>query len=272
MIGVTGANGRVGGRVVRLLAERGHEVVGLVRRAPSERHEVATYRQADYHDLAQLQEGITGLETLVFVSGDGEAASLLLAHRNIVEAIDLCGVQHVVALSGLDADVRSPFCYGVTNGATEQMLHATGAVVSVVRSSIFAEFFRQWPRAALATGSLELPAANARISLVAREDVAALLADLAAGEPYSGTYLATGPAALDMEEITSIVERDLGRTVEYRPIAPSEFAQAMALDGVDPWWTYAYTSMFASVRQGRWAQVSQTIPERLGRPALDFAL
>lgn len=259
--------------MVELLAERGHEVVGLVRRAPSASPEVAAYRQADYHDPAQLREGIAGLETLVFVSGDGEAASLLLAHRNIVDAIDLCGVKHVVVLSGLDADVGSPFCYGVTNGATEQMLHGTDAVISVVRSSIFAEFFGQWPRSALATGRLELPAEDARISLVAREDVAALLADLADGEPSSsGIYLATGPAALDMHEVTSIAERDLGRSLVYRPITPSAFARSLARDGVDPWWTYAYTGMFASVRQGRWTQVSQTIPERLGRPALELTL
>lgn len=270
---MTGANGRVGGRVVELLAERGHEVVGLVRRAPAEVQKTATYRQADYRDPTRLRESIAGMETLVFVSGDGEAASLLVAHRNIVEAIDHCGVKHVVVLSGLDADLGSPFCYGVTNGATEQMLHATGAMVSVVRSSIFAEFFGQWPRAALATGRLELPAEDARISLVAREDVAALLADLADAElSSSGKYLATGPAALDMHEVASIAARDLGRSLVYRPVTPSAFAQSQALDGVDPWWTYAYTGMFASVRQGRWAQVSQTIPERLGRPALDFAL
>jgi len=34
---------------------------------------------------------------------------------------------------------------------------------------------------------------------------------------------------------------------------PAEFAIALHRLGVEPWWIYAYTSMFDAVRQGRWA-------------------
>ncbi len=38
-----------------------------------------------------------------------------------------------------------------------------------------------------------------------------------------------------------------------------------------PWWTYAYTSMFAAIAQDRWAGVSDAVWELTGRPAVPLA-
>ena len=32
------------------------------------------------------------------------------------------------------------------------------------------------------------------------------------------------------------------------------------------WWTYAYTTMFESIRQGRWETMSNAVAELTGRP------
>ncbi len=75
------------------------------------------------------------------VSSDGESALVLAHHQNLIEAAVGAGVSHVVALSSLDADLRSPFCYAVTNALTEQMLRDAGVGFSIARASIFTEFF-----------------------------------------------------------------------------------------------------------------------------------
>jgi NAD(P)H dehydrogenase (quinone) len=41
---------------------------------------------------------------------------MLVQHENVVRAASACGVGLVVYLSGVDADVASPFCYAFTNG------------------------------------------------------------------------------------------------------------------------------------------------------------
>lgn len=144
-IAVTGAGGTVGGQVVELLAaEPEHEVVGLARREL--RSSLAPTVLADYADVAALRVALSMVDTLVFVSSDGEAAKVLAHHDNVVRAAAESGVGHVVALSGLDADVRSPFCYAFTYGRTEEALRASGCGFSIARASLFAEFFLRWLR------------------------------------------------------------------------------------------------------------------------------
>jgi len=40
----------------------------------------------------------------------------------------------------------------------------------------------------------------------------------------------------------------------------------MAAAGEDPWWMYAYSTMFASIREQRWAAVSGEVHRLTGRP------
>jgi NAD(P)H dehydrogenase (quinone) len=101
-IAVTGAGGRLGGQVVELLAaQEGHHVIALHRREarPGPRSPRVSVATADYADLTALRRALRGIDTLVFVSSDGEAAQLLIHHHNVVQAAVDGGVAHVVALS-----------------------------------------------------------------------------------------------------------------------------------------------------------------------------
>src|SRR5829696_5778343 len=138
-IAVTGASGSLGGQVVRLLAEQTDgDVVALSRRPTAVPPRVIA-RIADYADGGELRSGLADVDILVFISSDGEGTRVLAHHLNVVAAARACGVAHIVALSGVDADVESPFCYAVTNGLTEQAIRDSGCGFSIVRASIFAE-------------------------------------------------------------------------------------------------------------------------------------
>lgn len=252
-IAVTGGTGRIGGRVVRLLTDEGrHDVVAL------------SSRTAPYDDPAALRAALDGVDTLVFVSSDGEAARVVVHHHNVVDAAVRCGVGHVVLLSGLDADVDSPFCYAFTNGDTERLLRASGLPYSIARAGLFTEFFlgviRQAGTGTGGTdGTVALPAADGRVSLVARSDVARCLAALALREPTNGHHDVTGPESLTVEAIAS--------AAGYRCLdtAPADFAGALLRLGEEPWWTYTYTSMFEAIREGRWAATSGAVTALTGR-------
>jgi len=261
-IAVTGASGNVGGHVVALLSAEGeHEVVGLSRRGPV---------RADYDDPVSLRSALAGVDTLVFVSSDGEAVRMMAQHENVVRAAADTGVPHVVYLSGLDVDPASPFCYAATNGATEQLLAASGCARSVVRASLFGEFFASLLGAARETGELRLPAGDAAISLVARADVARCLAALAIRAPTGRCHEVTGPSSLTMDEVAVLAGRSWGRPVRYVDVAEADFVAETALAGESPWWTYAYASMFAAVREDRWARVSGEVLALTGREPAPF--
>lgn len=266
-IAVTGAGGQLGGQVLELLAaEETHEVVALSRRELSSvRLPHVGVRVADYGDPASLRAALRGVDTLVFVSSDGETAKVLLHHQNVIGAAVDSGVAHIVALSGLDADVTSPFCYAVTYGHTERLLYDSGCSVSIARASIFTEFFMRWLTEARSSGQIRLPAADARVSLVSRTDVGRCLAALAVAPPTGRHHDLTGPESLDLAAIAALVRQVWDTPIEYVDITPAEYSVEMARAGESSWWMYAFSTMFDSVRQQRWASVSEEVSRLTGR-------
>ncbi|MFF5933336.1 NAD(P)H-binding protein [Streptomyces sp. NPDC012508] len=267
-IAVTGAAGGLGGRVVQLLADRADvDVVAMARRKlPTEsippQVEVAV---ADYADPPALRAALKGVDTLVFVSSDGPDAQMLLHHRNVVAAAAAERVGHVAALSSVDADTASPFCYAVVNRLTEDMLLASGVPCSFARASLYIEFFQGWLTEARATGLLRLPAADGRISLVARDDVARALVALAVSEPTGRHHDITGPESADLAGIASIAAEAWGTPVAYVDIPADTYCVETAATGLDPWWLYAFSSMFDSVREQRWDRVRNDYTQLTGR-------
>jgi NAD(P)H dehydrogenase (quinone) len=89
--------------------------------------------------------------------------------------------------------------------------------------------------------------------------VARCLAALALREPTNGHHDVTGPESLTVETIARIAG------YRYADTAPADFASALLRLGEEPWWTYAYTSMFEAIRQGRWAATSDAVTALTGR-------
>lgn len=267
-IAVTGASGRIGGEVVRLLAAQQRPVVALTRRPPAAGQWPAgvAARCADYGDEQALAAALDGVGTLVLVSSDGPVADVIVHHRNVIRAAGRRGVAHIVALSGLDASLDSPFCYAVGYGYTEELLAGSGCAVSLARASIYTEFFLGFLARARATGQLRLPAGDGRVSFVSRGDVARALAALATARPASRPQEITGPESLDMAALAALAQQEWATPIGYTATTPAGLVTDLAAGGEDPWWIYAYSSMFASIRDGRWAAVSTDTQRLTGTP------
>ena len=139
-----------------------------------------------------------------------------------------------------------------------------------MRASIFAEFFRRFLLPARTTGEVSLPTEDGRIGLVSKSDVARCLAALASSGPTGRCHEVTGPAALDTPALAATAAEAWGRSVTHRSIsATAHFAQLVASE--EPWWAYAYTSLFASIREQRWDRVTNEVERLTGRPARPFS-
>jgi NAD(P)H dehydrogenase (quinone) len=271
-VAVTGSTGQLGGQVVQLLADHGeHQVVALTRTPAAPEWDSVTSAYADYSDLRSLQEALRGVDVLVFVSSDGDAAKMMIHHQNVVRAVVDNQVAHVVYLSGIDADLASPFCYAYTNGYTEQLLASSGCAYSFARASIYTEFFLGFLQRGRTSGEIRLPAQPGRLSLVSRADVGRCLAALATSPPTGRHHDITGPASLDLPSIAQIASTAWRVPMRYVDVSPAEFTAELASEGEEPWWTYAFASMFASVREGRWASTSEEVHRLTGRAPLALA-
>ncbi|MDZ5622081.1 NAD(P)H-binding protein [Nocardioides sp. HM23] len=238
VVAVTGATGRVGGRAVSRLAAAGVPVVALAR-DPSQVAGGVACRLFDYDDPDSMRIALAEVAALVFVSSDGEADVVLRQHLAVVTAAADAGVRRVAYLSSIDADPGSPFCYGRTNGATEQALLAAIEDVRVVRAGLFIDFVH----ALMGDGVVRLPDAG-RFATVTRDEAADALAE-AVLDDGPAVRAAAAPGDRSFAEIAAELDR------EFVAVTLDDYRTALIASGEDPWWCYAYTSMMQSIAEGR---------------------
>ncbi|MET9132195.1 NAD(P)H-binding protein [Streptomyces antibioticus] len=123
---VTGATGRLGGRVARRLAERGVPQRLLVR-SPGRAPELpgATVAAADFGDREAVVRGLTGAETVLMVSAS-ESADRLALHRIFVDAAAEAGVRHLVYISFCGAAPDATFTLARDHFHTEEHIGRGG--------------------------------------------------------------------------------------------------------------------------------------------------
>ncbi|MBI1332130.1 MAG: NAD(P)H-binding protein [Armatimonadetes bacterium] len=252
---VTGASGYVGGAVVRSLVP--DEVVALVRE-PTRAPAGIQFRVGDYDDLDSLVKAFEGIRTLIFVPSDGFAEDIARHCENVIEAARISSIRTFVFLSIVDVDEGSPFYYAPVYRRAEVRLRESGMTFVVLRSGLYSDFvLKSLPNAA---GEFWVPAGDARIALIYRDDVAAALAAVAR-EPsgFSGrTFQLTGDRAMTFGEIAAwagAVFRDCG-IEEYTTWLRTVW---------DAPWPEAFSTLFASIREGRFGGVSNDFEALVGR-------
>lgn len=270
MLGVTGATGRVGGRVARTLAAAAIEQRLLVRN-PSRAPQLpgAHVVPASYDDAAAARSALAGVTTLFMVSG-AEEVERVAHHRAFIDAAVESGVQHIVYTSFLGAAPDSTFTLARDHWATEQHLRDSGVHFTFLRDSLYADFF---PLMAGDDGVIRGPAANGRAAAVAIDDVAAVAtAVLRAPAEHADTgYDLTGPEALTLTEVARLITSITGRTVTYSDETLAEAYASRAGFGAPDWQVEAWVSTYTAIAAGDLDRVSDDIPSLLGRPATSLA-
>jgi len=273
MLLVTGASGYVGGAALRLLAQRlgAAAVAGLVRDpARAQAPPGVALRLADYDDRAALQRAFAGVERLVCVASDGDARQVLRHHANLIDAAAAAGVGRIVFLGIVDCAADSPFYYAPVYRDAEARLAAAGPAWTILRAGLYADLvLSHWLEPALAGGELALPVAAARIAPVARDDVAVALAAAALGPHEGRRYTLSGPRAWSFAEIAAAASRASGRPLVYRPCSRADYLAHCWATMQDPW-PHAFTTLCASIVEGRYVAVSDGVQALTGRAPEDF--
>ncbi len=142
-----GATGTIGRAALRILVERGHEVVALIRKSPHELPNLtgAEFRFGDITDARSIAEdGFRGeqfdilLSCLASRNGSAEDAWRIdhRAHIDALTAAKAAGVGHVVLLSAICVQ-RPLLAFQHAKLAFEKALIESGTPYSIVRPTAF---------------------------------------------------------------------------------------------------------------------------------------
>lgn len=212
---VVGGTGLVGSKVVRILRERGHDVVAA---APNTGVDTITRE-----GLAQALDGAAVVVDVANAPLWEDAAVLdffVTSGRNLLAAGRAAGVRHHVALSIVGSERLPDNGYFRAKVAQEDLIKASSIPYTIVRATQFFEFVPGIAEAAASDGELRLP--PALIQPIASDDVAAAVAEAALAAPADGTIEIGGPEALPMDDL---VRRLLRARRAPRAVVPDVHAR-----------------------------------------------
>jgi len=267
LIVVSGATGRLGGRVARRLGGEPRLLVRDPARAPQVPG--ASIAVASYGDRTALREALRGAETVLMVSA-AETPERVAQHRNFVDAAAAAGVRHLVYTSFAGASPHATFTLARDHWATEQHIRDSGLAWTFLRDNLYADFL---PFLVGEDGVIRGPAADGRAAVVAQDDIAdAAIAVLRAPGPHAGrTYDLTGPEALTLADAAAIIARATGREVRYHPETLDEaYASRRQYDAPD-WQLDAWVSTYTAIAAGELATVTADVAHLTGHAATALA-
>ena len=121
-------------------------------------------------------------------------------------------------------------------------------------------------------GTIYLPWGNGKASLVDARDIAAVAAEALTSEGHEGkTYTLTGPAALGIAEVASILSEVADREINYVDVPESAARDGMLQAGVPQWQVEPLLELHATNKQNRWTAVTADVEKVTGKAATAFA-
>ncbi len=191
---VIGGSGRIGSKVVENLRQRGHQVIAG---SPSTGINTITGEG--------LAGALAGAQVVVDVANAPvwEDKAVLeffeTSGKNLLAAEAEAGIGHHVALSVVGTEHLLSSGYFRAKLAQEALIKASPVPYTIVRATQFFEFVSGIAQAATEGQTVRVPAAL--MQPIVSDDVAAVVAKVAAEEPLNGMVETAGPDPIRQDEL-----------------------------------------------------------------------
>jgi uncharacterized protein YbjT (DUF2867 family) len=252
---VLNGTGKIGRRVAERLTARGLPVrIGSRSSEP----------RFDWDDRSTWSPALEGVGSAYvshhFDALPGAAETL----GSFAELAVASGVPRLVLLSGRGEEEAE---------RGEQAVRASGAELTVLRSTWFAQNFSEgyWQDQVQA-GEVALPAGDTPEPFVDADDIADVAVAALTDHRHAGeVYELTGPRLLTFAEAVGEIARAVAREIRYVPLSIEDFAAAAAEQGVPSEVVEMLAYIFGEVLDGRNARLADGVRRALGREPRDFA-
>jgi uncharacterized protein YbjT (DUF2867 family) len=228
--------------------------------------------EGDFDDPASLRRALEGVDRAFLLTNSSERTEA--QQIAFVEAAQAQRVGHVVYLSQLAADQRSPVRFLRYHGAVEAALRNSTVGWTFVRPNLILQAYIPFAPT-IAQGALQAPIGDAAVSVVDARDIAAVAAAALTEDGHVGkTYTVTGPAGVSHAEIASELGDAIGRTVSFESIPAEAFLAALTGAGMPKWQAEGLVEDYAHYDRGEASAVSPDVAQVTGaspRSLRDFA-
>lgn len=239
-IAVTGATGRLGGRIIERLLEAGvaaADIAPLVRthdKGAPWRERGMDVRVGDYDDPVALAVALAGVDKVVLVPSPSlDNAVRIQQQHQVVRALYALGISHLVYVSLADPE-RRPFGLEDVDLATEHIIRAVGLPFTFMRNSVYMDELGPELGVAAPTGELVSATGSRPLNWVCLDDLATAIAGVLAGQGHLGrTYELTNTELFTYDDLAALLSEVTGHPISHRSASTQEVVRVLHEGGMD---------------------------------------
>jgi uncharacterized protein YbjT (DUF2867 family) len=265
---VAGATGKAGKRIVEALSAAGMQVRAASRH-PDEPAGGVTPVRFDWYDPTTWQPALGDADVLFLKGLDSDHTAGEIVARFISCAP---AVRHVVLLSQVGVEHTPP---QNPRRALELAVENSGKDWTILRSNWFMQNFDEdewvYAKALRERGMLYASSGASVVSFVDTRDIADAAVAVSSRDGHHGQgYTLTGPAALTFGRVAQVLSRASGRPVRHIDATLDEHREHFARSGRSDAWVDHMMHLFALIRAGVFAPVSDDVKRLTGNPPRTF--
>jgi uncharacterized protein YbjT (DUF2867 family) len=279
---VTGPTGKVGRRLIPLLARRGVTVrpAGRSRAGSAAAPPVAARPgiepvHFDWTDERTYAAARKGVDAIYLVTGSIPLPEHGDRVRTLLDGAREAGVERVVLLSAYGVDQAPP---GTPLRDIELAVESSGMPYTILRAGAFMQNFSE-PHFIRAAESIRerdeiaTPGGDGLVSWVSTEDIGAVAAAALTGDGHQGkAYALTGPEALTLTEVAGHISAALGRRIRYVETDRRALRDELLAAGAPPEIAELNSTLYTTaMTSGAFGALNDEILEVTGRPPVSFA-
>lgn len=236
MILVIGGTGKIGGELVKQIAQAKIKARVLVRSASTaEAIQKLGLETAvgDVSKIETIQAALTGVESLFLLT----APSLHMADIEIaiMDEAKKAGVKKIVLQSAMGVDLQSPQTVVHEHAESQEYLKKLGVPFTILQPTSFFQNFLLM-KSIGKQGAIYGNYKDGKIGFVDARDIASVaLAALTEAGHEGKTYVITGNEALSYGEVAAKVSQATGKTVKYVDVPTDSAVKGMVDAGMPEW-------------------------------------
>ncbi len=278
MLLITGATGKLGGKVIETLLAKNvpaSRIAAFVRnenKAAGLKEKGIEIRIGDYDNKSSLIGAMKGIDKVLLVSGL-DMGKIVEQHRNVIDAAKKAGVRCLSytshCLRDRDTLVNQLM---LTHFETEDYIKASGLNYSLFRNILYMDSMATFMlgKNVLETG-INLPAGDGSVSYALRSDEAEAIGNVLAGEDCSNrTYNFTGSRLYSFYDVAEALSELSGKLITYTPLDAETYKLRAKGSGVPEHAVGAVISFMTDIKNGQGTTVSTDLEEALGRKPADL--
>jgi len=268
---VTGATGKVGSHLIKLLLNKGESIRAAARNpvaASRSLNGVSDMAEFDYMQPETFAPALKGIKKVFLVARPGDNNSDKAAAPFIDEMIN-SGVEHVVNLTAMGVETDNSFMLR----KLEKYIEDSGIGFTHLRPNWFMQNFISGSmfNDIQAHDALHLPAADASISFIDIRDIASCAAEILTGSAHKGkSYTLTGLEALTHFDVIEKINNASGRNISYVPISEDTAISILEKGGIEIEQIERWRDFFRKVREGFCSAVTEDVEAITGMPPISF--